>query len=63
MPIETEKLAYSVINAGFLLGISKAKIYQLIDVGQLNSFKVGSRTLISRGELERFVTRSEEGKQ
>jgi len=60
MPKETEKLAYSVYDAALLLGISKTKTYSLLESQSIRPFKVGSRTLISRSELERFVDEAQE---
>jgi len=51
----SDALAYSVDDAAQVIGLSRSKIYELFDTGELQPVKVGRRTLIERGELERFL--------
>lgn len=52
-----EKLALSVAEAAELLGVSRPTVYDLIHRPDFPSFKVGSRTLISRSGLAAWVDR------
>jgi excisionase family DNA binding protein len=38
-----------------LTGIGRSKLYELINAGEISIFKIGSMTLISTAELERFL--------
>ena len=40
---------------GYLGGISREKLYQLIRAGELSVVKIGRRTFIDRAELDRFI--------
>lgn len=51
----SNKIAISVTEAAELLGVSRPTVYQLIRRADFPSFKVGSRTLISRSRLEEWV--------
>jgi hypothetical protein len=49
-------LLYDVDDACFILGkISKQKIYNLVNLGQLKRVKIGTRSLFTPEELQRFV--------
>ena len=54
-----EKLAYAVPEAAQQIGISRAKAYELIKAGQLRSFLIGSRRLISRDAIYSFIKAQE----
>lgn len=47
--------AYSVVQTAKLIGVSRSKIYELFDTGELNYVKIGRRTLIERCEIERLL--------
>lgn len=49
-----EKILFSVIETAKLLGISKAKVYELIKGGFLHGIDVGGMK-ISRHEIDTFV--------
>lgn len=49
-------IAISVSEAAQLLGVSRPKIYQLMQQKHLPSFKVGTRTLIPVADLRSWVT-------
>lgn len=53
----TDRLSLSVREAAAALGISRPTIYRLIGRGELTPFKLGSRTLILRSDLEGLVAR------
>lgn len=55
-PLPT-KLSYGIREAGFALGVSRPTLYRLIARGELATFKMGSRTLILRTELEALLDR------
>ena len=50
--METEKLTYSVEEAGKLLGISRPLAYKLACTGKLPVIRFGKRILVSRKALE-----------
>jgi len=53
---ESEQIHYDVNAAAKILGgISKAMVYRYVQYGQLKPVKLGSRTLFTMGELQRFV--------
>ena len=52
---EREKIALSITEAAEQLGISRPTMYQLTRREGFPTFKVGSRTLISRAGLEAWV--------
>jgi len=49
------RLAYSPSESAQVLGISRSKVYELIAARDLKVIKLGSRTLVLRSELVRFV--------
>ena len=48
-------VCYDIKGAAAELHISERKLWQLMDAGQLEFFKVGTRRLVSRAALERFA--------
>jgi len=46
---------FNVLEAAAHLRISRAQIYKLIDQNQLKPFKIGTRTLFTARELQRFI--------
>ena len=52
---ELTPIAISVSEAARLLGVSRPKVYQLMQQDQLPSFKVGTRTLIPVADLQKWV--------
>lgn len=57
----SDKLAYGVPEAAAALCLSRATLYRLIRRGELTTFNVVGRTLISRSVLETFVDRMATG--
>lgn len=51
----SERLAYTVVEASEVTGISRATIYRLINTRQLHARKVGASWIISRSALEEFL--------
>ena len=51
---KSESIALSVTQAATLLGVSRPTIYQLLN-RDFPSFRIGTRRLISRAGLERWV--------
>lgn len=49
-------IAISVSEAARLLGLSRPKVYQLMQQENLPAFKVGTRTLIPVADLHKWVT-------
>jgi len=54
-----ERLAYSPAEAAATLGISRARLYQLLDDGTIPSVKLGRRRLIRRVALVGLLERLE----
>jgi excisionase family DNA binding protein len=46
---------YTINETFKLLKISRAKLYQLIEKGDLKPIKLGGRTLFTESELTRFI--------
>lgn len=53
-------LAVSPAECARLLGVSRPKVYDLINQGDFPSFKVGSRTLISVDGLRAWIAKQSE---
>ncbi len=53
--METRPLALSVTDAARLIGLGRSKIYEHIKSGDLPSFRIGRRRLISLKDLENFL--------
>lgn len=51
----TSTLLLSVEDAASELCISRTTLYQLLEAGSIRSMKVGSRRLIVRESVERFI--------
>ena len=51
----SERLAYSIADAGRILGLSRSLIYHQLRTGRLNSLKVGSRRIITREQIDEFL--------
>jgi hypothetical protein len=52
--LQTEGL--TLAEASIVSGIGRTKLYEAIAGGQLTARKYGSRTIVLRGELLRFLT-------
>ena len=52
-------LAYNPEDAARLLGFSRALVYELFATGELRSFKVGRRRLVSAEALVEFIRERE----
>lgn len=50
-----DRLALSVSEAAALLGVSRPTVYELLNRDDFPSFRIGSRRVISRAGLERWV--------
>ena len=51
MPQTTQPLLVSPADAAIMLGLSRAKIYLLIDAGKLRRVKIGRATRIPTADL------------
>jgi hypothetical protein len=55
-PEEVPPLLYSAEDAARMLGgISRAMVYRYVQFGQLHPVKLGSRSMFTLEELQRFV--------
>lgn len=50
-----QALTLSIKDAGRLLGLGRSTIYRLIGEGQLDTVKIGNRTLIKTASIRRLV--------
>lgn len=48
-------MAFSVESGAEQIGITRTAFYGLIRKGEIQTFKVGRRRLVTRTELQRFV--------
>lgn len=48
-------IAVTIPNAVKLTGLSRSKLYELIQAGQLPVRKCGSRTLVRHEDLKQFI--------
>jgi excisionase family DNA binding protein len=53
-----ERVAYSVAEAAFITGLSSDLLYAQMREGKLAYLKVGRRRIITRRNLEAFLTRA-----
>lgn len=58
---EIEPMAVSAAEAARLLGVSRPKVYELLNREDFPAFKLGGRTLISVDGLRRWVERQAGG--
>ena len=56
-----EPLAVSAAEAARLLGVSRPKVYELMNREDFPAFKLGGRTLVSVDGLRRWVTKQAGG--
>lgn len=57
--MDTAKLSYTVEGASAETGFSRSRIYQAIQSGDLATFMVGRRRMVSRKALEAYVAKLE----
>lgn len=57
MKEQTGRLAYGVDDACDRLSLGRSLFYELVQAGELRTFKVGTRTLIAEAELVSFIDR------
>ena len=59
-PIEELKAKpfLSIWEAGKLLGVSRRTIYRMLDRGELNSGKAGTRTIIKRSDIDNIFSKA-----
>ena len=60
MTDKLDPLAVSPAECARLLGVSRPKVYDLINRGDFPSFKVGTRTLISVEGLRAWIAKQSE---
>jgi excisionase family DNA binding protein len=52
-----ERLAYGIADAAFISGISRSKLYELLNSGALASVKIGARRLIRARDIAELLER------
>lgn len=58
-PEPAERLSYPVADAAALVGISERRMWDLIRLRLIRSFREGTRRLISRRALEEYIAERE----
>lgn len=53
------RLSYNVTDAIAATGLTRSRLYELIAAGELQSFRVGRRRMITARALEAFIARME----
>jgi excisionase family DNA binding protein len=53
------QVLFSVEQTGEILGIGRTKTFELLSSGALGSVTIGTRRLVSRGQIEAFVEQLE----
>jgi len=56
---QTERLVWSVEEAGRQLGISRAHAYELIARGELPHLRLGRRLVVPKRAIEKLLTRAD----
>ena len=49
------RLSYSVRDFCAAVGIGRSKFYELVSNGKLKTVKIGSKTLVTADEAQRFI--------
>jgi len=57
MPVATQPLAFTVPDAVAYSGLSRSRLYTLIQSGELESLQVGGRRMIRRDALDAFFAK------
>jgi excisionase family DNA binding protein len=52
---QQERVAYSVVEVAGFIGVSQRTVWQLVKDGELPHFRIGTRCLIPKTALERFI--------
>lgn len=52
---ETSRLAYSVKEAAELLGLSKSRLYEMVQFGEIPYMRVGGKILLPKKEFEAWL--------
>jgi excisionase family DNA binding protein len=55
MKMSPAPLCYSPVEAGKALGIGRSTIFALLARGELTCLKMGTRSLITHAELQRYL--------
>lgn len=55
--MKPDRISYDVPGAAAAIGVSKTTIWRLIAAGELETFKLGARTLIRADVLQALVDR------
>jgi excisionase family DNA binding protein len=55
LQMTASQLAYSPVKAAKVLGIGRSTIFNLLARGEITASKLGTRTLISTEELQRYL--------
>jgi excisionase family DNA binding protein len=53
--LNPDKLLLNAVEAGELIGISRSRVFRLIQSGELNSIKVGGLRRIPRSAVHEYV--------
>lgn len=57
MPVNVQPIAFTVHDAVAYSGLSRSRLYTLIQTGELPSLQVGGRRMIRRDALDAFFAK------
>lgn len=60
-PQSSRPLAVPPLEGARLLGLGKTRFYELLNAGDIKSFKLGRRRLIRVADLESWLTENSDG--
>ncbi len=50
-----DRKAFSIPTTAWILGVSRSTVFGLIAAGELRRLKIGSRSLVTADEIDRFL--------
>lgn len=54
-PMQHHRIAYPPNEVGPLIGLGRSTVFELIATGELRSFTVGRRRLVSAAAIDEFI--------
>lgn len=61
--MEHHKSAYPITEAAQLLSIGRSSFYELLNAGEIQSFKIGNRRLIAAEDIDAYVAKCRKSAQ
>lgn len=53
--LEPKRLAYTIKEASEMLGISKSRLYEMVQFGEIPYMKIGGKILLPKKEFESWL--------